>query len=60
MNKPSDINLSTIFRRNLDTHAQDGMNIKQEFFNEKNEKSEYRAAVFLLDQKYTLNLDELV
>jgi hypothetical protein len=60
MNNPSDINLSTIFRRNLDTHAQDGMNIKQEFFIEKYEKSEHRAAVFLVDQKYALNLDELI
>ena len=60
MNKHSDINLSTIFRRNLDIHAQDGINIKQEFFNEKYEKSEHRAGVFLVDQKYALNLDELI
>ncbi|QWE25493.1 hypothetical protein FD977_04420 [Polynucleobacter sp. AP-Elch-400A-B2] len=60
MNNHSDINLSTIFRRNLDTHAQDGANIKQEFLNEKYEKTEHSAGVFLVDQKYALNLDELI
>jgi hypothetical protein len=60
MNNHSDFNLSTIFRRNLDTRAQDGMNIKQEFLTEKYEKSEHRASAFLVDQKYALNLDELV
>jgi len=60
MNHHSDINLSTIFRRNLDTHTQDGTNIKQELLNEKYEKSEHLASVFLVDQKYALNLDELI
>lgn len=60
MSTSSDINLSTIFRRNLDTHVQDGMNIKQEFLNEKYEKSEHRSSRFLVDQKYALNLDELI
>ncbi|MEY4524435.1 MAG: hypothetical protein RIR27_1511, partial [Pseudomonadota bacterium] len=43
-----------------DTHVQDGMNIKQEFLNEKYEKSEHRSSRFLVDQKYALNLDELI
>lgn len=60
MNKHSEINLSTIFRRTFDTHEQDGVNIKQEFLNEKYEKTEHRAGVFLVDHKYALNLDELV
>jgi hypothetical protein len=60
MNNHSDINLSTIFRRNLDTHAQDGANIKQEFLNETYEKTEHSTSVFLVDQKYALNLDELI
>jgi hypothetical protein len=60
MNHPGDINLSTIFRRNLDTRVQEGINIKQDFLNEKYEKSEHRANVFLVDQKYALNLDELI
>lgn len=60
MNKHSDINLSTIFRSNLDKNAQDGMNIKQEFLNEKYEKAEHRTSVFLIDHKYALNLDELI
>jgi len=60
INFHGDINLSTIFRRNLDTHAQDGKNITQEFPNEKYEKTEHSTSVFLVDQKYALNLDELV
>ena len=60
MNKQGDINLSTLFRRQLDTHAHDSMNIKQEFLNEKYEKTEYRASAFLVDQRYALNLDELI
>lgn len=60
MDHHGDINLSTIFRRNLDTHAQDGANIKQEFLNEKYEKTELSTSVFLVDQKYALNLDELI
>jgi hypothetical protein len=60
MNTNSDMNLSTIFRRNLDTHVPDGINIKQEFLNEKYEKIECRASIFLVDQKYALNLDELI
>ena len=60
MNTNGDINLSTIFRRNLDTHAPDGINIKHEFLNEKYEKNECRASIFLVDQKYALNLDELI
>lgn len=60
MNKHSDINLSTLFRRNLDTRALDGVSIKQEFLNEKYEKNEYLTSVFIVDQKYALNLDELI
>jgi hypothetical protein len=60
MNHYGDINLSTIFRRNLDAHTQDGANIKQEFPNEKYEKTGHSANVFLVDQKYALNLDELI
>ncbi|QWD95342.1 hypothetical protein C2759_04240 [Polynucleobacter sp. MG-Unter2-18] len=60
MNTNDDINLSTIFRRNLDTHAPDSINIKQQFLNEKYDKSEYRTSVFLVDKKYALNLDELI
>ena len=60
MNTNSDMNLSTILRRNLDTHVTDGINIKQEFLDEKYEKTEHRDNVFLVDQKYTLSLDELI
>jgi hypothetical protein len=60
MNHHDDINLSTIFRRNPDTHTQDGANIKQELLNEKYEKTEHRASIFLIDQKYALSLDELI
>lgn len=60
MNHHSDINLSTLFRRNLDAHTQDGANIKHEFLNEKYEKIEHSASIFLVDQKYALNLDELI
>jgi hypothetical protein len=60
MNHNGHTNLSTIFRRNLDAHAQDGTNITQEFPHEKYEKTEHSTSVFLVDQKYTLNLDELV
>ena len=60
MNHSGDINLSTIFRRNLDRQVQEGINIKQEFLNEKYENSERSNNVFLVDQKYALNLDELI
>jgi len=60
MNTSSDVNLSTIFRRNLEVHSEDGSKIKQEFLNDKYKKSEHRASAFLLDQKYAFNLDELV
>jgi len=60
MNHNGHTNLSTIFRRNLDAHAQDGTNITQKFPHEKYEKTERSTSVFLVDQKYTLNLDELV
>jgi hypothetical protein len=60
MNTNSDLNLSTLFRPNLQAHTKDVSNIKQEFLSNKYEKSEHHASVFLLDQKYTLNLDELV
>lgn len=60
MNHHSDINLSTIFRPNLYAHTQDGANIKHEFLNEKYEKTEHPASIFLVDQKYALNLDELI
>jgi len=60
MNTNRDINLSTIFRRNLDLIPSENVNIKQEFLNEKYEKTEHRDNVFLADQKYTLSLDELI
>lgn len=60
MSTNGDLNLSTIFRRSLKMHSQDGIEMKQEFLNEKYEKIERRANVFLVDQKYTLNLDELI
>lgn len=60
MSTNGDLNLSTLFRRNLKVHSQDGIEIKQEFLNEKYEKTEHRANVFLVDQKYALNLDELI
>jgi hypothetical protein len=60
MNHYGDINLSTLFRRNLDANSPNGTSIKQDFLNEKHEKSEHRANVFLVDQKYALNLDELI
>lgn len=60
MNKQGNINLSTLFRRQLETRSQDGMNIKQEFLDQKLEKTECRSNIFLIDRKYALNLDELI
>ncbi|OYY21500.1 MAG: hypothetical protein B7Y05_11060 [Polynucleobacter sp. 24-46-87] len=60
MNKQGDNNLSTLFRRQLEIPSRDGINIKQELINQKYEKTDYRASAFLVDQKYVLNLDELI
>lgn len=60
MNKLGGINLSTVFRRQIETHSQDGINIKQEFLDQKLEKTEFHSSLFLVDRKYALNLDELI
>jgi hypothetical protein len=60
MNNQGDINLSTLFRRQLEARSQGGINIKQELVDQKYEKTDHRASAFLIDRKYVLNLDELI
>lgn len=60
MNKHSNLDLSTLFRRNLDALALDVVSIKQELLNKKYQKNDDRNGVFLVDQNYALNLDELI
>ena len=60
MIKQSNINLSTIFRRHLDQHSQEGINLKQELLDQKHDKAESRFSAFLVDHKYALKLDELI
>ena len=49
-----------MFRRHLDQHSQEGINLKQELLDQKHDKAESRSSAFLVDHKYALKLDELI
>lgn len=54
------MNLSTLFRHSRDRATQVDANIKEELLERKHEQVESRASAFLVDQKYSLKLDELI
>ncbi|QWE17443.1 hypothetical protein [Polynucleobacter sp. AP-Nino-20-G2] len=60
MDQAANINLASIFRRGEERLPEDGRDHlgrapSVEFVN-----TEYRASVFVIDRKYTLQLDELI
>jgi len=54
------IDLSKVFRPHLEQSADERSNIKEQLLTQKFSKIESRAAGFLLDKKYALNLDEVI
>ena len=60
MNQLNRIDLSTVFRRQLDQSSDESVRIKEQYMEQKRSKIESRATSFLLDKKYALKLDELM
>lgn len=60
MDKQVHINLASIFRVNPDRSSNASMTIKEQLMEQKCNKVEKQATSFLLDGKFTRNLDELI
>jgi len=54
------MDLSKVFRPHFEQSADERSNIKEQLLSQKFNKIDSRAAGFLLDKKYALNLDELI
>ncbi len=54
------MDLSKVFRPHLEQSSDERSNIKEHLLAHKFSKIESRAAGFLLDKKYALNLDEVI
>lgn len=60
MNYETNVNLASIFRAHDAKLSLDHADPKEHLFEQTSTKVEARASVFLVDQKYAFQLDELI
>ena len=60
MNRSNSMNLANIFRCQEKKFTTDKIKQDEEFLSMKSSRAESKASAFLVDQKYSLQLDELI